>query len=378
MPETPHKTAADAAVEAERRSFAPGATIGILGGGQLGRMTALAAAHLGYRSHIFCQDAGEPAAQVTSLSTVAPFDDEAALTRFAAAVDVVTLEFENVPLASAEFLAARVPLRPSAKVLSVCQNRLREKDFLASIEVPTTRYAEVGGPEAVARELRHLGTPAVLKSAEFGYDGKGQVLLKAGIDPVAAWAEMAGHAPQAVGILEGFVDFHMEISVIVARGVDGAMATYVPVENQHRNHILDQTVVPARIATETADRAEMLARRVAEALDLVGLIAVEMFVAADGQVLVNELAPRPHNSGHWTLDAAVTSQFEQQVRAVAGLPLGSTERLCDAVMKNLLGDEIDAWRDHLAEPAAKLHLYGKAAARPGRKMGHVTRLLRGR
>jgi 5-(carboxyamino)imidazole ribonucleotide synthase len=227
----------------------------------------------------------------------------------------------------------------------------------------------------VARELRELGAPAILKSAEMGYDGKGQVLVKADSDPKAAWEEMAGHAPEAVGILEALVDFRIEISVIAARGLDGQITTYVPVENRHRNHILDETLVPARLKPALADKAEGLARLIAEKLELVGLVAVEMFVTSDERLLINEMAPRPHNSGHWTLDACVTSQFEQLVRAICGLPLGSTERHADAAMKNLIGDEVERWLDVVGDPNSKLHLYGKAEARPGRKMGHVTRLL---
>ncbi len=355
--------------------IAPGATIGILGSGQLGRMIALDAARLGYRCHAFGPGAGDPAMQVCAAATVAPYDDEQALAAFAAAVDVVTYEFENVPYAAAAFLADRALVRPGPAVLKICQNRLREKDFCASVGAPTTRYVEVGGPEAVARELRELGAPAILKSAEMGYDGKGQVLVKADSDPRAAWETMAGHAPEAIGILEALVDFRMEISVIAARGLDGQINTYVPVENRHRHHILDETLAPARLPPALADKAEGLARLLAEKLELVGVVAVEMFVTSDDRILVNEMAPRPHNSGHWTIDACVTSQFEQLVRAICGLPLGSTERHADAVMKNLIGDEVERWREAVGEPNSKVHLYGKAEARPGRKMGHVTRLL---
>jgi len=353
-------------------TFGPGAIIGILGGGQLGRMTALAAARLGLRTHVYCPEPDGPAAQVTPLATVAAYDDRAALARFAATVDVVTFEFENIPAATAEFLAARRPTRPGPRVLHLCQQRLREKDFLAAIGVPVTRYLPVPAAAALPAALAALGPPCILKSASFGYDGKGQVRLAAGADLGDAWRRMGGD----LGILEAEVDFALEISVIVARGLDGAMALYPPVENRHRHHILDETLVPAPVAAATAGAADSIARRIAVDIGLVGLLAVEMFVTRDGGLLVNELAPRPHNSGHWTLDACVTSQFEQFVRAVCGLPLGSTERLGDAAMKNLIGDEVDRWPALLADPAAKLHLYGKSAARPGRKMGHVTRLLR--
>ncbi len=349
----------------------PGATIGILGGGQLGRMTALAAAPLGYRCHIFCPESDSPAKQVTPLATTAEYDDRAALAAFAAVVDVVTFEFENVPAESAEFLAQRKPVRPGPEVLRIAQDRLKEKNFLRSIEVPTARYQAVTDAEALIRGVRDLGPHAVLKTVRLGYDGKGQVMIRPDSDLALAWRQMGAD----LGILESFVDFACEISVIVARGIDGAVSTYVPVENRHRHHILDTTIAPAHIAPDLAARAEAIARHIAEALEIVGLLAVEMFVTRQGEVLVNELAPRPHNSGHWTIDACITSQFEQYVRAICGLPLGSPERHSDAVMKNLLGDEITTWREALADPDAKLHLYGKGAPRPGRKMGHVTRLM---
>jgi len=350
--------------------IAPGATIGILGGGQLGRMAAMAAARLGYRTHVYAPPGDNPATQVASAATIAPYEDTAQLAGFATAVDVVTFEFENVPSAAAETLAAVKPTRPAPGVLHICQDRLREKDFLARIKVPTTRYMEVARAESLERAVRELGHPAVLKSAQFGYDGKGQVRIGPDTRLEEAWAEMG--AP--LGILEAWVDFRTEISVIAARTLDGTTATYAPVENQHRNHILDTTIVPARIKPQTAMRAEAIGQHVATELGLVGLVAVEMFVTQNDEVLVNELAPRPHNSGHWSIDGAVTSQFEQFIRAVCGLPLGSAERHSDAVMKNLLGDDAGNWREILAEPGAKLHLYGKGAARPGRKMGHVTRL----
>jgi len=351
------------------QGFAPGATIGILGGGQLGRMTVLAAARLGFRCRVFCPEADAPASHVAP-AIVAAYDDEAALQRFADQVDLVTFEFENVPDRTAAFLAERRPTRPAPNILRICQERLREKDFLASIQVPTTRYRAVASAADLPAAVAAIGRPCILKSAQFGYDGKGQVRIDGEADIAAAWAKMGG----PLGILEAVVDFDREISVIVARGTDGKAVVYPPVENQHKNHILDTTIVPARIAAPIAMRAEAIGRHVAERLGLVGLLAVEMFVGRDGAVLVNELAPRPHNSGHWSIDGCVTSQFEQFVRAVAGLPLGAIDRHADAVMKNLIGDQVEAWRDILAEPGAKLHLYGKADARPGRKMGHVTRL----
>lgn len=337
-------------------------------------MTAMAAAHLGYRSHVFCPEPGAPATHVTSRATIAPYEDEAALAAFAAAVDVVTIEFENIPLAPAEFLAARVPFHPDPAILAICQNRLREKEFCRKIGVPTTRHAGIADATALSAAVSELGYPCVLKTAEMGYDGKGQMAITADTDVRSAWAEMARGMTSAGAILERYVDFRLEISVIVARGTDGTRQTYVPVENQHTNHILDQTIVPARIPEKVVDKAEGIARHMAAEIGLVGLLAIEMFVTGDNEILVNELAPRPHNSGHWTLDACMTSQFEQLVRAVVGMPLGSTERLADAVMKNLLGDDMAGVQSHLHDPRAKLHLYGKTEARPGRKMGHITRI----
>ena len=356
-------------------ALAPGAVIGILGSGQLGRMSALAAARLGYRCHIYGPEPDAPAAQVSNLTTVAAYDDEAALARFAAAVDVVTFEFENIPFATVEALSNLAPLRPKAEVLRVCQDRILEKGFCSRLDIPTARYAGVGSIDDLTHAVADIGAPCVLKTTRLGYDGKGQALIEAGSDLEAAWSALAGRGPGGLGmIVEAFVDFELEISVIVARAIDGTMRSYVPVENEHRNHILDRTLVPARIANDVANRADSIARGLAEGLDLVGLLAVEMFVTKNGKVLVNELAPRPHNSGHWTLDACVTSQFEQFIRAVAGLPLGATARHADAEMQNLLGDETERWLEILSDPDAKLHLYGKAEARPGRKMGHVTRL----
>ncbi|WP_282606658.1 5-(carboxyamino)imidazole ribonucleotide synthase [Pelagibius sp. Alg239-R121] len=352
----------------------PGSTIGMLGGGQLGRMAALAAASLGYKVHVYSPEVDGPASQVTSLNTVAAYDDWQALEKFAAAIDAVTYEFENVPAATAEFLVKRIPVRPGPNVLRICQNRLREKDFCNSIAVPTTRYAEATNADSLARVTRDFGLPCILKTAEFGYDGKGQVFISYGDDIETAWNAMSGGKETAAAIVEGFVDFRMEISVIIARNGDGSSECYVPVENHHKNHILDQTHAPARITAELADRAEVIARRLAEEMDLQGLLAIEMFVTSDDHILVNEMAPRPHNSGHWTMDACITSQFEQFMRAVAGLSLGSPDRHSNAVMKNLIGDDVDAWQSILTEPGAKLHLYGKAEARPGRKMGHVNRL----
>jgi 5-(carboxyamino)imidazole ribonucleotide synthase len=352
--------------------LAPGSTIGILGGGQLGRMTALAAARLGYKCHILTPETDAPASQVSALTTQAEYTDRAALERFAASVDVITFEFENIPVEAAEVLAtAGRPVRPSPDVLRIAQDRLREKDFLRSIDVATANYREVGSVAALRRAVRDVGPLSVLKTVRLGYDGKGQVMIGPETDLDAAWAKMGADN----GILEGFVDFACEVSVIVARAESGAAAAYPPVENKHVEHILDTTIAPARITPELAMRAEAIARHVAEKLGIVGVLAVEMFVTPHGEVLVNELAPRPHNSGHWTIDACQTSQFEQFVRAVCGLPLGSPEPHSDAVMKNLIGADVEKWREWLTDPAAKLHLYGKREARPGRKMGHVTRVV---
>ncbi|MBT5414957.1 MAG: 5-(carboxyamino)imidazole ribonucleotide synthase [Rhodospirillaceae bacterium] len=341
-----------------------------MGGGQLGRMTALAAAELGYRCHVFCPEKDGPTEQVAAAATIAAYDDGAALDAFASAVDVVTFEFENVPHESVQRLAGRVPVRPGWNVLRVSQDRLVEKRFIEQAGVPVTRFAEVTGLESLAAALAEIGPPAVLKTTRMGYDGKGQVMVKPSTDPAEAWAQMGG----AVGILEGFVDFDCEVSVVVARGPDGATSHFEPVRNVHRDHILHTTTAPAGLAPETGAAAVDAALRIATALDVVGLLAVEMFVVRDGRVLVNEIAPRPHNSGHWTIDACACSQFEQFVRAVCGLPLGDSARHSDAVMTNLIGDEVSDWPALLAEPGACLHLYGKAEARPGRKMGHVTRL----
>ena len=348
----------------------PGAVIGILGGGQLGRMTAMAAARLGYHCHVLTPEADSPAAQVTGLATVASYGDTAALERFAASVDVVTVEFENLPVETLATLARTCPVHPSPLVLATCQDRGAEKAFLSRIGAPVAPYVMVEGPSDLDRALAELGRPSILKTTRWGYDGKGQVRIEAATALDEAYAAAAASSC----VLERVVDFACEISVITARGADGAKVSYVPVENRHRHQILHQTIAPAPLAADLAVRAEALAEKIAAALELVGLLAVEMFVTRDGQLLVNELAPRPHNSGHWTIDACAVSQFEQLVRAICGLPLGDAERFADAVMDNLLGAEIEHWPAILAEPGARLHLYGKGEVRPGRKLGHVTRL----
>jgi phosphoribosylaminoimidazole carboxylase, PurK protein len=348
----------------------PGSTIGIIGGGQLGRMAALAAAKLGYRVHVFCPEADSPAEQVAAVATVADYTDLAALEAFARAVDVVTFEFENIPAESVRLLASLVPVRPSWRVLEVAQDRISEKRFFNSIGIETAPWAEVGSAAELAGAVARLGRPAVLKTTRMGYDGKGQVKITAETDLDEAWNALDG----APAVLEGFIDFAGEISVIVARGTGGGWSTFDPAWNVHTNHILDTTTVPAPITPQLAAQAREAARKVAETLELEGLLAVEMFVTRDGRLLANEMAPRPHNSGHWTMDACVTDQFEQFIRAVCALPLGSAERHSDAVMKNLIGDDVHDWPRILRDPGAKLHLYGKAEARAGRKMGHVTRI----
>ena len=358
------------------RRVEPGGTIGILGGGQLGRMIALAAARLGYRCHVLTDETDSPAAQVVERVTLASYDDVAALDAFANAVDVVTLEFENVPERALRHLATRIAVHPGADVLAVAQDRILEKAFLNRNGVPTAPYCPVRSPADLGPAVEALGRPSVLKTARGGYDGKGQIKIAADtdLDSVVAAMTATGAGRFPCCILEGWVDFSMEMSVIVAHGRDGQTASYVPVENRHVHHILDTTIVPASIPAETAAEAERLARRAAEALDVVGLLAVEMFLTRDGRVLANEIAPRPHNSGHWTLDGCLVSQFEQLVRAICGLPLGATERHSDAVMKNLIGDEVLGWARYLTTPNARLHLYGKREIRPGRKMGHVNLL----
>jgi 5-(carboxyamino)imidazole ribonucleotide synthase len=352
--------------------LAPGACIGIVGGGQLGRMTALAAARLGYRCHVFTPEADSPAAQVTDRATVAAYDDLGALERFGRAVDVVTIEFENLPLEPLARLASLVPMLPAPAVLAICQDRRREKEFLNRIGVATAPWRAVSDARDLAAAQAALAGPMILKTARFGYDGKGQLGLAAGDDPAAAWTKLGG----APAVAEARIDFACEISVITARGQDGSEAGYPPVENRHERHVLAKTIAPAPIAAALAAEAQMLAARIARELRATGLLAVEMFVTRDGGLLVNELAPRPHNSGHWTIDACAISQFELLVRAICGLPLREPGRFADAVMDNLLGDAVAAWPDLMAEPGARVHLYGKREIRAGRKLGHVTRLTR--
>ena len=354
--------------------LSPGATIGILGGGQLGRMLAMAAARLGLKSHIFAPEADAPAFNVAAAQTVAAYDDEKALGEFAEAVDVVTYEFENVPIACAEYLSERRPLRPNARALALTQDRLPEKTFLRDIGLKTAPFLPVEDPGALVRAVGSLGRPSILKTRRFGYDGKGQALVREGSDLAALFRGLGGEP----AILEGFVRFEREVSLIATRGLDGDFAAFDLFENEHERHILARTRLPAVVSAATEAAAREIARQIVEALDYVGVLAVEMFVVRDHdgaeRLIVNELAPRVHNSGHWTIDGALTSQFEQHVRAIAGWPLGATARLGAIEMRNLIGEEAAAWLDILAEPGLRLHLYGKLEARPGRKMGHVTRI----
>lgn len=348
----------------------PGGIIGILGDGQLGRMMALAAAEMGYKTHIFGQENDSPAAQVAHHATIAGYDDLAALDAFAAAVDVVTLEFENIPTATLAYLEEKLPVRPGKAILEITQDRLLEKSFIREQGIGTAPFADVMSQDDLTKALNALGTPAVLKTKRLGYDGKGQVKIDATDQAAQAWQAVA----EAPSILEGFVPFDKEISVLVARDITGNIEPYIPVENRHKNHILDITLAPADISAATTDKALDIAHILAEKLDLIGLLAIEMFVLDNGDVLVNELAPRPHNSGHWTMEACNCSQFHQIIRAVAGLPLGSAMRHSNAVMTNLIGEDANDWANILNDPKQNLHLYGKASVRAGRKMGHVTKL----
>ncbi|MFN3482150.1 MAG: 5-(carboxyamino)imidazole ribonucleotide synthase [Rhabdaerophilum calidifontis] len=352
--------------------LAPGDMIGILGGGQLGRMLALAAARLGLSCHILAPEADSPAFEVSALTSVAAYDDEDALAAFAATVSAITYEFENVPVETVRFLERLKPVRPGSRALEVAQARLAEKALAQALGARTADFAAIRSRADLDAALARIGLPAILKTNRFGYDGKGQAKLRDPRDAEAAFAMLKG----ADGILEAFVPFDREVSVVATRGLDGAFAAFDVTENEHRNHILHRSTVPARISGAAAAAAVDIARRLAEALDYVGTFAVEFFLidAEGGQVLVNEIAPRVHNSGHWTMDGAFTCQFEQHIRAVAGWPLGDTARIGRTEMLNLIGDEAADWRAILADGRAHLHLYGKKAIRAGRKMGHVNRI----
>ena len=346
----------------------PGAVIGILGGGQLGRMLSVAAARLGLQCHVFEPGEAPPAAQVAAFVTTAPYDDPAALTRFAESVDVVTYEFENVPTKALDLIEAHVPIRPGRRALATSQDRLVEKQFLQDAGLQTAPFAAVDDAASLDAARSAIGMPAILKTRRFGYDGKGQARIMAPSDAAQALADMAG----APAILEGFVDFTHEVSVIAARGQDGQIAAFDPGENVHEDGILRTTRVPARLTAAQKSDAVLIAAKILNALDYVGVIGVELFVTPAGLV-VNEFAPRVHNSGHWTQNGCIIDQFEQHIRAIAGWPLGDGTRHSDVEMENLIGDDILRIPE-LATSGAAIHLYGKAEARPGRKMGHVNRL----
>ncbi len=352
----------------------PGATIGILGGGQLARMLALAAARLGLHCHVYSPDWHSCAFDVVHASTCAAYEDEEALARFADAVDVITYEFENVPAETAEYLAKRKPVLPDPQVLETLQDRLIEKEFISGLKIETAPYAAVHSAMQLADAVRLIGLPAVLKTRQLGYDGKGQAKIAKGGDPMAAW-RLVKTAPC---ILEGFIKFEREVSVVAARARDGRVECFEVIENEHRGHILKVSRVPAKVTPAVAAQARRIATRIAKALDYVGVLAVEMFVVRKGRghaVLVNEIAPRVHNSGHWTIDGATVSQFEQHIRCIAGWPLARPVRLARRVeMVNLIGPEVNHAARWLSVPGACVHVYGKSEARPGRKMGHVTRV----
>lgn len=353
----------------------PGDTIGILGGGQLGRMLAMAAARLGLRCQIFSPDPDSPAFDVVQYATCAEYADVEALELFASDVDVVTYEFENVPAATAMVLAARRPVLPDHKVLEATQDRLAEKDFVTGLGIGTAPYADVSSVAALRQAIARIGLPAVIKTRRFGYDGKGQAIIRDGDDVEAVWNELGTKS----AILEGFIPFECEISVVAARAADGTVECFDITENEHGDHILRVSRAPARIPDALADQARAIATRIATALNYVGVLAIELFVVAGAngpELLVNEIAPRVHNSGHWTLDGASVSQFEQHIRAIAGWPLAKPVRHGEEViMTNLIGDEINDYARWLTVPGATVHIYGKGVARPGRKMGHVTQVL---
>ncbi|AUM73701.1 5-(carboxyamino)imidazole ribonucleotide synthase [Paracoccus jeotgali] len=342
-----------------------GSVIGILGGGQLGRMLSMAAARLGYLTHIY-EPGAAPAAEVAYALTTAEYDDAEALRRFAGAVDVITYEFENVPAKSLDLLESLRPIRPNRRALSVSQDRLTEKQFLTGLGLRTAPFADVGDRDALPAALAEIGTPAILKTRRLGYDGKGQIRFSD-----AGQGDWTG----APSVLEGFVDFSAEISVIVARGMDGQVAAFDPGLNLHQGGILRRTTVPCGLPASVVTDAVLLAARIAAALNYVGVMGVELFVTDQG-LIVNEIAPRVHNSGHWTQAGCAVDQFEQHIRAIAGLPLGDGQRHADVVMENLIGDDMDRLPALLAAPDTQIHLYGKAEVRAGRKMGHVNRIVR--
>jgi len=332
-------------------------------------MLALAAARLGFKTHIYSDETESCAFNVATAKTRAHYDDERALGEFAAACNLVTFEFENVPDGTARYLADRVPVAPDPRALSVAQDRFVEKSFIAGLGIATAPFRNVASETDAAEAFRALGGPAVLKTRRLGYDGKGQIVVRSAEEAARAYAEHRG----VPAILEKFVDFAFEASIVAARGRDGGFVAYDPPKNEHENHIMRRSTVPAPLTGNTAQGAVAIARRIAEALDYVGVLGVELFIGKDGEIAVNEIAPRVHNSGHWTIEACVVSQFEQHIRAVAGWPLGDAGRHSDAVMENIIGAEVEDWLA-LAGHEAGLHIYGKRVVRPGRKMGHITKL----
>ncbi len=352
------------------KPLGPGATIGILGGGQLGRMLSVAASRLGLRTHIFEPGANPPAGDVAHRVTTAGYDDAAALADFAAAVDVITYEFENIPTAALDLLERQRPIRPGRAALATSQDRLTEKAFLQGIGLLTAPFAPVKSRADLDHALAEIGYPAILKTCRLGYDGKGQARIMTAADADAAFVDMGG----AEAVLEGFIDFQREVSVIGARGLDGAIACFDPGENVHRRGILHTTTVPATLTASQRTDAVLIAAKILNALEYVGVLGVELFVTAKG-LIVNEIAPRVHNSGHWTQNGCTIDQFEQHIRAVAGWPLGDGTRHSDVTMENLIGDDILRLPE-IARTAAALHIYGKSEVKPGRKMGHVNRVTR--
>lgn len=353
-------------------TIAPGAALGILGSGQLGRMFALAARRMGYRIHTYSPEQDTPTGQVADKEVCAPYEDLDALAAFCKEVAVVSFEFENVPSLASDCAAQFVPVRPRGEVLHIIQNRLREKNFISQHGFPLAPFQPVRSQAELDAAVAAIGAPAVLKTAGFGYDGKGQAVIREAKQAAAAWQSLG----EVEAVLEGFIDFKSELSVVAARGLNGDFAHYGVIENLHHNHILDLSIPEAPIAASLQQEAVEIARGLMEALDVVGVLCVELFLTQDDRLLVNEMAPRPHNSGHFTFDACLTSQFEQQVRAISGLPLGAPDLLRPAAMANLLGDLWSEgepnWAAALADPQVKLHLYGKAEPRPGRKLGHLT------
>lgn len=351
----------------------PGDTIGILGGGQLGRMLAQSAANMGLKTHIYCPDPGSPAFDVSAAQTVAEYEDTGALDQFAASVAVVTYEFENVPGETAKHLASRIPVRPGVRALEVSQDRLFEKEFLSSSGVAIAGFAEINSQSDLEDAVARFCGQGVLKTRRFGYDGKGQKMIRTAADANGAFEELGG----VPAVLEALIGFDCEVSVIVARDLDGTCASYDIARNHHENHILKTSTVPAGVSAKTLAAAKEMAEKIVSGLEYVGVMGVELFLVKDGVseiLLVNEIAPRVHNSGHWTQDACLISQFDQHIRAVAGWPLGPVDRHSDVVMENLIGRDAEAWHEILKDPAAQLHLYGKAEIRDGRKMGHVNQI----